>query len=97
MITYVLVARMDVIDRLSEGDRDTLLAAASTEITEAWSRMDKDDSAILDEMSAKGATITKIADLKPRRNAVSPVSAAFATRFPDTWGALQVQLALSGN
>ena len=92
MITYVLVARKDAIDRLSTADRDALLAAARANITEGWARMEADDAAILKDMAAKGAAIVTVTDLKPWREAVAPVAASFSERFPDTWRDFRAQI-----
>jgi TRAP-type C4-dicarboxylate transport system substrate-binding protein len=93
MITYVLVARKDVIAGLPPADREALLATAHADITEAWGRMEADDVAILKGMAAKGAAIVTVSDLQPWREAVTPISASFAARFPDTWAALRARLA----
>ncbi|MEP9350420.1 TRAP transporter substrate-binding protein DctP [Xanthobacter sp. KR7-225] len=96
MITYVLVARKDAVERLAPADREALLSAARADITEGWGRMEADDAAILKDMATKGAAIITVADLKPWREAVAPIGAAFAARFPDTWGALQAQIGPQG-
>ncbi len=97
MITYVLVARADALDRLKAEDRAALLAAARAEVTEAWGRMEADDAAILKDMAAKGAAIVTVSDLKPWRDAVAPVAAAFAAGFPDTWRDVQAAIRPRGN
>lgn len=97
MITYVLVARKDAIDRLSTADRDALLAAARANITEGWARMEADDAAILKDMAAKGAAIVTVTDLKPWREAVAPVAASFSERFPDIWRDFRAQIGADRN
>lgn len=92
MITYVLVARKDVIDKLPEAQRAALLEAGRSDITEAWGRMEEDDAALIKDMTAKGAALVTVSDLKPWQERVAPISAGFAARFPDTWGAFQAAL-----
>ena len=54
--------------------------------------METDDAAILKDMAAKGAAIVTVTDLKPWRDAVSPVVASFSERFPDTWRDFRAQI-----
>lgn len=92
MITYVLVARKDVLDRLPAAERGVLLAAGREHITDAWDRMDADDRAILKDMAGKGAKIVTVGDLTPWRDAVAPISAGFAEGYPEVWTKVKRQL-----
>lgn len=92
MITYVLVARTEALDALGAAERQALLAAARTEISDGWSRMDADDTAILKAMVQKGAELVTVKDTGPWRAAVAPVAARYAEQHPQTWSELKRRL-----
>lgn len=92
MITYVMVAREEVMERLSAGHRSILIDAARRHVTDGWNMMLADDEAILKDMIAKGAKLTLISDTGPWRSAVAPIIAHFEASQAPT--ATQVRSAL---
>jgi C4-dicarboxylate-binding protein DctP len=85
MVTYALLARSDVVDQLAASDRAVLFDAASLAVLDNWNRMADDDRALLDTMKAKGADILTISDASEIRDAVDPITVAFAQRHPEMW------------